>query len=343
MEKRNFNYNPVSISKKLLSSLDKRPADILVKRFGLASFSPKTLESIGKEYGITRERVRQIEVFALNKIRQSDNFKQLGDVFGVLGSLIKERGGVVQEEDFLSSQCKQGDHKACLRFLLTASGEIEKFKEDESFHRCWAVDARIVKKVKAALSALHNEIGQERLLSKKELLGLFGEYLKKHCKEKVSEDTLPSLIKVSKQVASNAMGEWGFAASPFVNPKGMRDCGFLVMRKHGSPMHFSEVAGAIKECFERPAHVQTVHNELIKDARFVLVGRGLYALKEWGYESGIVRNVVQNILKKNGPLLKEDILKKVMKERYVKENTILVNLQNRNFFKKDEEGKYMLI
>jgi hypothetical protein len=115
------------------------------------------------------------------------------------------------------------------------------------------------------------------------------------------------------------------------------------MRKHGSPMHFSEAAGAIQKLFSKPAHIQTVHNELIKDNRFVLVGRGLYALKEWGYEGGVVRSVIEKVLNKNGPLSKEEIIKRVLKERHVKENTILVNLQNKNFFTKDEQGNYTLI
>jgi DNA-directed RNA polymerase delta subunit len=123
----------------------------------------------------------------------------------------------------------------------------------------------------------------------------------------------------------------------------MRDYAFLVMRRHGSPMHFSEVAKAINSHFDRPSHMQTVHNELIKDDRFVLVGRGLYALKEWGYEGGIVRTVIQKILEKDGALTKEEIIKRVLKERYVKENTILVNLQNSKYFAKDGQGNYTLL
>jgi DNA-binding winged helix-turn-helix (wHTH) protein len=39
-------------------------------------------------------------------------------------------------------------------------------------------------------------------------------------------------------------------------------------------------------------------------------------------------------------MTKDEIIKKVLKERYVKENTIMVNLQNPKFFKKNKEGKY---
>ena len=120
----------------------------------------------------------------------------------------------------------------------------------------------------------------------------------------------------------------------------MRDYAFLVIRKHGSPIHFKEVAKAISTYFNKKAHVATTHNELIKDPRFVLVGRGLYALAEWGYMSGVVKDVIKKILEKEGPLSKEKIVDKVLKERYVKENTILVNLQNPKYFKKDKEHRY---
>ena len=105
-------------------------------------------------------------------------------------------------------------------------------------------------------------------------------------------------------------------------------------------MHFVEVAKTIEKRFNKKAHQATVHNELIKDKRFVLVGRGLYALTEWGYKPGVVRDVIRSILIKSGPLTKRDVVDSVLKERHVKENTILVNLQNSKYFKKDKSGKY---
>ena len=116
----------------------------------------------------------------------------------------------------------------------------------------------------------------------------------------------------------------------------VRDYAYLIIRKHGSPIHFREVANLIEKTFKKRAHFATTHNELIKDARFVLVGRGLYALSEWGYEKGVVKDVIASILKKEGPMAKDEIIKKVLKERYVKENTVLVNLQNPKFFKKNK-------
>jgi hypothetical protein len=150
-------------------------------------------------------------------------------------------------------------------------------------------------------------------------------------------------LSMSKTISKNPLGEWGKTSSPNVHTRGVKDYAFLVMRKHGSPMHFREVADAISKTFNRKTHYATCHNELIKDPRFVLVGRGLYALAEWGYKTGIAREVIRDILKREGPLSKDGVVEKVMKERYFKKNTILVNLVNPKYFKKNKNGLYTLV
>jgi hypothetical protein len=157
-----------------------------------------------------------------------------------------------------------------------------------------------------------------------------------------NEEVIRRWLLMTKGISKNPLGEWGLMSSPNIKAKGMKDYAFLVIRRHGSPIHFREVAKLITELFGKKAHVATTHNELIKDPRFVLVGRGLYALSEWGYMSGVVRDVIKNIIEKNGPLSKDEIIQKVMKERYVKPNTITVNLQNQKYFKKDKDGKYSI-
>jgi hypothetical protein len=168
----------------------------------------------------------------------------------------------------------------------------------------------------------------------------FLKHLEKELKEVKDEKTARRWLALSKTIDKNPLGEWGVAASPNIKARGIRDLAYLVLRNHGSPMHFTEVAHTIEKKFDRSAHEATVHNELIKDKRFVLVGRGLYALTEWGYERGVVRDIIKAILKREGPLTKKDIIDKVLKERHVKENTIVVNLQNSRYFKKDKNGNY---
>ena len=73
----------------------------------------------------------------------------------------------------------------------------------------------------------------------------------------------------------------------------------------------------------------------------MLVGRGLYALAEWGYEPGVVRDVIKGILHREGPLTREEIVDRVKRERYVKDATIAVNLQN-GMFARLSDGRYGL-
>ena len=157
-----------------------------------------------------------------------------------------------------------------------------------------------------------------------------------------NEEIAKRWLSMSKSISKNPLGEWGKTTSPNIHIRGVKDYAFLVMRRHGSPMHFREVADAITKTFGKKTHYATCHNELIKDSRFVLVGRGMYALSDWGYKTGIAREVVRDILKREGPLSKEDIVEKVMKERYFKKNTILVNIQNPKYFKKNKNGLYIL-
>lgn len=88
---------------------------------------------------------------------------------------------------------------------------------------------------------------------------------------------------------------------------------------------------------------QAIHNELIKDGRFVLIGRGIYALKEWGYSKGTVSDIIAQVLKTAGePMHRDEIVKKVLEKRQVKETTVLLNLQSKPQFKRTKKATYGL-
>jgi len=337
-----LSFKPGIISRKLITPLDERARIVVQSRFGIGDFPErKTLESIGDIYGITRERVRQIENASIEAIRKHPNFELTEPVFNELKETLEEKkGGVVAEHHFLESLSDDKQTKNHIHFLLVLGKPFIKIKEDDYINHTWTTEEKKAKTVHDVLRALHKKVAKEETISEEELFS----FLKKNLTEKFSdipeEEILRSWLHISKAVDKNILGEWGSAGSPIIHPKSTKDLAYLVLKKQGSPMHFSEVANFISNLFSRKAHSETVHNELIKDGRFVLVGRGLYALNEWGYKPGVIRDVIADIIKSSGPLTKEEIVKRVLKERYVKENTILVNLQNKNFFRRAQDRKY---
>ena len=341
-EKITLSFKPKEATRRLLSILAKRSQDVLVSRYGLGSKATKlTLDAIGKKYHITRERVRQIENHSLVTIRKSKVYKDSEPIFTELKEVIIGLGGLVAEKDLLKHLSEDLHTQNHFHFLLVIGEEFKREKEDEEFRHRWHVDAALSEKIKTALRKLYAKLSDDELVFESDLINSFLEEVKDLNEKYKNDEVIKRWLSISRKIGKNPLGEWGRFSSSNVNAKGMRDFAFLVIRKHGSPIHFKDVAKAITQYFNKKAHVATTHNELIKDPRFVLVGRGLYALSEWGYMSGVVKDVIKKILEKEGPLPKEKIIEKALKERYVKENTILVNLQNPKYFKKDSSNRYL--
>lgn len=339
-------FKPKQVTKRLLVVLPSRSQEVLKDRYGLSKGSKKmTLESIGNRYGITRERVRQIENAALNSIRKSDVFSSAEKgTLDELHNAIDSLGGVISEEELLELISKDASTQNHILLLLVLGDMFKKGKEDDEFRLHWHIDENLANSVRQAIKNVYKNLSYDDLISESELIEEFLSKAKDLNKKYKNEEIIERWLSLSKMLGKNPLGEWGVADSSNVKVKGMRDYAYLAIKRHGSPMHFVEVAKAITDFFNKKAHTATTHNELIKDPRFVLVGRGLYALSEWGYTSGIVRDVVADILKKSsGSLTKDEIIDKVRKERYIKDNTIVVNLQNRDYFKVNKDGTYSLI
>lgn len=338
-----ISFKPKAITKSLLEVLPERARDVLEKRYGLGKDGDTfTLEAIGQSYGITRERVRQIENYGIQSIQKSEVYKKHYDLFIEMQKLVDQLGGGLIAEhvllDELSNDPLTRNH---LYFLLVVGDPFYKSKENQQYTHRWYTERKTAEAVEKALRNVYKSLDRDELVSEQEIINRFRSELSDMATDH-NEEVLKRWLSISKEIGRNPLGDWGPAESPNIRVKGIRDYAYLAVKRHGSPMHFREVAEAINELFGHPAHVATTHNELIKDPRFVLVGRGLYALTEWGYVPGVVKDVLREILKEEGPLSREEIIDKVRKERYVKDNTILVNLQDTNLFKKLANGTYTL-
>ncbi|MEK7132741.1 MAG: sigma factor-like helix-turn-helix DNA-binding protein [Patescibacteria group bacterium] len=337
-----LSFSPRTVSKGLLSDLPERSRHILTDRFGLgARGEERTLDAIGKEYGITRERIRQIEKHGLSTVRDSSGYKEHSSSFEDLKRALHALGAVLSDETILSEIVDNASDRKHLVFLLTVGHQFTDRREDNNYRARWLIDGQIADQVERALASLCESIDINKLTPEEEFLQIFANALKQEGIKNSPTEILSRWLKISKRIGRNPLGEWGLIDSPHVRIKNTRDFAYLTLKRHGSPMHFTEVASGIDKLFQRETHPATTHNELIKDNRFVLVGRGLYALKEWGYQPGVVRDVIKRILETEGPLSREDIMERVKRERYVKDATIAVNLQS-NIFVQLPDGLYSL-
>jgi DNA-directed RNA polymerase delta subunit len=343
------NFDPSVIASQILSLLKERDRQILAKRFGLLGFSAKTLEAIGKEHNLTRERVRQIEKDSIKFLRSKLSDHELSDSIKMLANIINDCGKIIKEIELvklLSSEATE-EEKSSILFLLHLAEELLEIKENEMLHAAWAsvaynheFFANIIATAKEILKAEGKPVTELELIEKLKQTKLF-----ENNQLELNDKVLKNYIELSKEISKNPFGEYGLEQWREIRPKDVGDKAHVVLKHHGKPEHYSAITDLInKHGFDkRTANKESVHNELIKDPRFVLVGRGIYALTEWGYEKGVVADVIRDILKKeSAPMPREEIINEVMKKRLVKRNTVLVALSNKQIFTKIGKNKYDL-
>ena len=338
-----LSFDTTALVKKLLGEVGERGREVLTLRFGLGTASSReTLEAIGERWGITRERVRQIEAAGIETIRHSATFKHEIGSFDELAAYIESLGAIVPEDALLSGLASDEKSRNRYRFLLVVGSSFIRERETEDFYARWHVDHKTADSVHVALTKLYSKLDDAEVLSEGAIVNKFLDELKDVNQAYRNEEILKRYLSISKTISKNPLSEWGKSIAPAIRTKGIRDYAYLVIKQKGEPMHFSDVATSITKVFSKKAHMATTHNELIKDSRFVLVGRGLYALSEWGFQPGVVRDVIKDVLKKKA-LTKEEVIEAVKKVRYVKDNTILVNLNDTKHFKKTKDGTYILV
>ncbi len=318
-----------------------REREIISRRFGLYD-RKETLEQIGELLGITRERVRQLEKAILTRLRAQAGQGQLPHISNaqnILSDQITSLGNVARITDLtgklLSTNSRTDQSK--VSFLATLCPELTIVDENDYFFHAVGLkkvhDEKKIKELVAKIIDAVKKIGKPTTIE--EIATTAGQKDAKHTQ---------ALASTSKGLAT-LNGRWGLVKWPMVNPKNIRDKIYVILYENGKHMHFNEIAKAIKgsEFKRKDVTTQAIHNELIKDKRFVLIGRGIYALREWGYDKGTVADVITEVLQKSGkPMKRDDIVKEVLKSRYVKETTILLNLQGKPQFKRVAKATYTL-
>lgn len=319
-----------------------REREIISRRFGLSG-NKETLEQIGDMLSITRERVRQLEKAILIRLRilaEDGNIPELAQAEKIIIRNLTEMGRIARVSDLaekIFSQSVTEKQRQSLAFIGEISASLTVVEESEKYFNAIGIaDYGSEKEIKAKVDEIVALIKKNKApTSLDELDNNLNYEHPSHIK---------AIASISKLLATlNDL--WGLAKWPTVNPKNIRDKIYVVLEEKREPMHFEEIAEAIKDSDFRRKNVtiQAIHNELIKDPRFVLIGRGIYALDSWGYKKGTVSETISDVLKQaKKPLSREQIVKRVLALRKVKETTILLNLQNKKLFKKVDKNSYTI-
>lgn len=337
-------YDYKKICANLLNGLPQRTKEVLERRFGLRNGQRETLEAIGESHGVTRERVRQIENEGLSIVKT--RIKEYPKLFQYFNEILKTFGGL-KKEDILLNTLSRNELQSEVFFLLNLGGNFERFSEDKNFYSFWANKKGIGSLVPKVVNIAQDGFKKEKtLLALDNLFASAKTALFKVLGKEANKNIFNSYLEISKQIQKNPYNVWGLKDWVEINPRGIKDRAFLVFKREEKPLHFTQIANLIEQLpfpSKRKVQVAAVHNELIRDPRFVLVGRGLYALKEWGYQPGVVKDIISTILKNaDKPLQKEEIIEGVLKQRFVKKNTIILNLQDKNYFLRDSRGNYKI-
>lgn len=347
-------FAPQQALHRILETLPERERQILWRRYGLGGQAPETLESIGRSLQVTRERVRQIERLAIDKLRRGTAAHEaLQPVRQVVVELLESDGGAATEERVLRLITETGGTVSpnVVRFYLDeALAEVVApiGAEGESFVAGWRLRSVSLEALTAIIDRAHDAIEQRAAPIPEEELArtLVAAKLASPLGGVLADGRVAlALTELSASVKRNAFGEWGLAHWDTITPKRMNDKIYLVLKKHGKPLHFREITNLINEAkFDRKvAYPPTVHNELIMDKKYVLVGRGIYALVEWGYAPGVVADVLTSILKQRGaPMTRDELVGEVLRQRVVKRGTVHLALTNRKRFARTTDGRYTL-
>ena len=332
-----------TLIEKALKVVDQpREQEIITRRFGLNG-AKETLEQIGERLDITRERVRQLEKAALIRLKiasEKGEIEHLAEIEKALIRNLAESGRISKTQalaDHYLEKSARAQEVSNILFITEISSKLVVIQENDKYHSAIAnAEYGDERKIKTAIDEIVNIIKKNK--SPMTLDELDAKLSYEHPSQ------IEAIASISKLLAS-LNGIWGLEKWPSVNPKNIRDKIFVILGAKKEPMHFSEIAEEIRKSdFSRKdVTTQAIHNELIKDKRFVLIGRGIYALDDWGFKKGTVADTIAAVLKEAGePLYRDEIVKRVLEKRKVKETTVLLNLQSKKEFVRVAKATYTL-
>jgi len=241
-------FNPSEFVSTILKDLNTKEREILTRRFGLDGNTRQTLEEIGKVYQITRERIRQIQMSGIEKIKDLEEFKNnIETLESLIHRILEEHGGVMEENHLLEkllsySENNESNRQATL-FILEhmLADKINKIKSNDHLLPGWKNNLLEQEKVIKILESLYDLIKQEnQLLEIEQLIEKFKTHDSYNSHKELFDRILAtqdidannneafkkiinSYLRISSKIDQNILGEWGSNSWPTIKPKRMSD------------------------------------------------------------------------------------------------------------------------
>ncbi len=340
--------NAQKIVQDLLILLSQKEKHVIKRRFNLDNTHRATLEEIGKHFNVTRERIRQIEKNALTKLQRNVGNTELQQLNEFIKNLLKENGGIMTDENLFSALINLLDksdvevNRNAINLSLSLDKELEKIPNTINYHpyiKFTDINDGDIKQITQKTINILNK--KTDILSNSKIF----DDLKKHFKEldATKLQQVISIFTLDKRLKPVENGI-GLATWRHINPRTLRDKIYYVLNRNKKPLHFIDIVNRITELkFDnKRINLQAVHNELIRHDQFVLIGRGIYALKEWGFKEGTVAEIITDILKDGKAKSQDKIINHVLEQRQVKKITIILNLKNKKQFERVGREQYKL-
>ena len=328
----------------LLLLLSQKEKVVIQRRFGIDENARATLEDIGQHFHVTRERIRQIESNALQKLRRNVENSPVHIINQVTYQYLVESGGIMKEDILIGKLLTEHSHfsYSALQLILTLDKRFERVPNTVQCHPYVKFKTCDVDSIKEIFEKAYEVLEKEKIVRK--IVYLTVELRKiLPANQLLQKEVLKYIFQINKSFKI-IDGEVGLVHWRHINPKTIRDKIYFTMRQNGKPLHFVEIANAIAEQHfdEKTLNLQAIHNELIRFGDFILIGRGIYALKEWGYNPGTVSDVITGLLKENSSMHQQKIIEEVLKQRKVKPITVVLNLKNKKYFTRIGRQQYAL-
>ena len=342
------NENIVRSFEEILISLSEKQKNVIERRVWL-KWEKETLQSIWNSFSptITRERVRQIEESGIRKIWRIIKASILTDIQDKGIEFVKMSWGLASRDSLVNYLIKELNlekdiNKGVLETIVQSDFDILKSKQKLGCK----IYFYLSKISRYNVDVIHKEAikvlkKKKDVIEKEELFKIVSENLKDL--RGISAPLVGSVLELFDDIIFWEDNLVWLTKWKILNPKTLKDKAVYILKKEWTPMHFVDIANKIIEVLEDNVKINTIHNELIRNEDFVLIGRGIYALREWWFKPGTVLDVISSILeKRNEPMSTEEIVKEVLKIRDVKETTIYMNLQNRQVIERVWRNFYQL-